>query len=1179
MKKFLSMVLALVMTMSLAAVSAGATEYKDLTDRDEIQYEEAVAVLNRIGIITGYDDGSFRPETELTRGAAAKIIVSLMIGPEAASNLPNSSSPYPDVPAGHTFAGVISYCKTAGYISGYGDGTFKPANSLTGFAFAKMLLGALGYKSELEGFTGSGWTMNVARIGNAAGLFNRLSFQGADAVTREEACQLALNTLKATLVEYTGGFNITAGDASISGAQTRTYVTSNQEYAKHISNKKSGNSGNATDNHWTVEFGEEHFKDLRMNEERTNVDAYGRPSNVWSYKLVTIGTFPVAPNFTYTTQAAHNVEVVSDGSKVRALGLSGYEVDDEATALYVNGELIENAFDGAKEKVATISDYTDNGTLVELYVDDEDADLISHVVVIKTQMMSVKRVAGDYVALDRVSPTNKSAVPNSGYNQAPIHVEVEDVEEENAYYSLLSDLKAGDLVAVVPVDADHDGDGFEVGKAYVPEEVSGQLTRVSTYGNTESERQAIDVTVGGTAYKVALWNKDLAGIKADDIKVTRENVKLYLDEYGYALRAKGVGDTTDFMIIKGYYDGLVNNKITHFVDGWDVKGNEISLNIGTNKTVYDRYFRDMKPGDLVKYTNEGAVGSADWTLLDGSAADVYDIDTTGTGHADGLKASNVRVKLSGLTDRKYITEGIKFIYVTFDEDGDVESVEVRDRVQTVEKSALDFKAAAANSNPAEACLNSDGEVEAIVVKQESNDAISSNLLYIRNFEGVDGIDENGSRIYQYTVAMMTADGLEENVKIWSDKSLRQGDFASYALKTKEGYEPFYSLKQHTATQKTTSVNTATVFDIVNADKSLVKLTGYGTTPTDISNNWSADLGVGDESNVVDMSRAKWLDLRYRGGVDSVSDLKEMITDENRYATLKMIYNDNVNSDGFRMVSLVIITGSQLGQPNAPAENLNTDAGWKLYLGDQLVTDSDSYAAPVDITLDQTEQQQNFRVEANSPYATVTSDTGVVDQLAFIGAHTWTVTAQDGSTTNTFTVNVADRPLSTQYRWVVASIAPIANMTGNSNSVNFVVMAQHQVSNDSGATWNKVDDRYLTATEIEDLLDIQTDGTKLTITPAGQAAVDYAPTQDAQIRPAKGNLIPADLADCDAAQQALWNADAGYVTFRFVDKADDTLPAISAANGVTAGGTNVTITVGGLLGTNGSALPATQVEIG
>ena len=140
MKKFLSLVLALIMTMSLVTISAGATEYKDLTDKDEIQYEEAVAVLNRIGVITGYEDGSFRPETELTRGAAAKIIVSLMIGPDAASALPNNASPYPDVPASHTFAGVIGYCKTAGYISGYGDGTFKPANPLTGYAFAKMLL-------------------------------------------------------------------------------------------------------------------------------------------------------------------------------------------------------------------------------------------------------------------------------------------------------------------------------------------------------------------------------------------------------------------------------------------------------------------------------------------------------------------------------------------------------------------------------------------------------------------------------------------------------------------------------------------------------------------------------------------------------------------------------------------------------------------------------------------------------------------------------------------------------------------------------------------------------------------------------------------------------------------------------------------------------------------------------
>ena len=70
MKKFLSLVLALIMTMSLVTISAGATEYRDLTDKEEIQYEEAVAVLNRIGVITGYEDGSFRPAARPPRSSS-----------------------------------------------------------------------------------------------------------------------------------------------------------------------------------------------------------------------------------------------------------------------------------------------------------------------------------------------------------------------------------------------------------------------------------------------------------------------------------------------------------------------------------------------------------------------------------------------------------------------------------------------------------------------------------------------------------------------------------------------------------------------------------------------------------------------------------------------------------------------------------------------------------------------------------------------------------------------------------------------------------------------------------------------------------------------------------------------------------------------------------------------------
>ena len=64
MKKFLSLVLALVMTMSLVTISAGAKEF---TDDDKITYEEAVDVISTIGVVDGDTNGAFRPTDTLTR--------------------------------------------------------------------------------------------------------------------------------------------------------------------------------------------------------------------------------------------------------------------------------------------------------------------------------------------------------------------------------------------------------------------------------------------------------------------------------------------------------------------------------------------------------------------------------------------------------------------------------------------------------------------------------------------------------------------------------------------------------------------------------------------------------------------------------------------------------------------------------------------------------------------------------------------------------------------------------------------------------------------------------------------------------------------------------------------------------------------------------------------------------
>ena len=200
MKKFLSLVLALVMTMSLVVVSAGATEFKDLTDVDSIEHKEAVELFNKIGIISGYEDGSFGPEKTITREQAAKIIAIMALGNAAASKLGVEKAPFPDVPATSQFAGYIGYCVSAGIIDGYKDGTFKPKGTLTGYQFAKMLLGVVGYGVNDE-YVGNNWALNVARDGATTGLFDD-AVVTAGLIDRDNATQVAFNALTSSLVTY-----------------------------------------------------------------------------------------------------------------------------------------------------------------------------------------------------------------------------------------------------------------------------------------------------------------------------------------------------------------------------------------------------------------------------------------------------------------------------------------------------------------------------------------------------------------------------------------------------------------------------------------------------------------------------------------------------------------------------------------------------------------------------------------------------------------------------------------------------------------------------------------------------------------------------------------------------------------------------------------------------------------
>ena len=390
MKKFLSLVLALVMTMSLVTVSAGA---KDFSDSTKIQYKEAVDVMSAVNVISGYAEGDFRPSTTLTRGAAAKIICNLILGPTTAGALVADAAPYKDVPTNHTFAGYIAYCQKAGIISGYADGSFKPANSLTGYAFMKMLLGALGYDAAKEGYTGANWSINVAKQALNIGLADDLigDFNGVKAVTREEACLYAFNMIQADVVEYEKNSTITVGNVTVtdnSAAKSKRWGSSAINDG-NIDGKKGGDG--------YVQFAEEYFNKLKKT---SDTDAFARPATKWTNKGDKIGTYADKADVTYTK----NVEL---GDIYKDLGMTQ---KDSAAKVFYNGVPAKNVSVSKSNTLKVANDNANkglvaNGTNVEVFYNSDDNAVTICVIDTYAGVINSKetKVADPYVVVEAKS--------------------------------------------------------------------------------------------------------------------------------------------------------------------------------------------------------------------------------------------------------------------------------------------------------------------------------------------------------------------------------------------------------------------------------------------------------------------------------------------------------------------------------------------------------------------------------------------------------------------------------------------------------------------------------------------------------------------------------------------------------------------------------------------------------
>ena len=207
MKKLLALVLALVMSMSLVTISNAAFK-----DADKIEHTEAVEVMNALGVINGMPDGSFAPAGNVTRAEMAKMITIIMLGDIDAAAFKGTATDLTDI-NGHWAEGFIKYCYSQGVIAGRGDGTFAPNANVTAVEAAKMLLVAIGYNADVQGYVGSQWSINIIRDAQLSKFFDKLSVTSNKVLTRDEAAQMIWNAVQATMIEKTS--SVGRNDGSI----------------------------------------------------------------------------------------------------------------------------------------------------------------------------------------------------------------------------------------------------------------------------------------------------------------------------------------------------------------------------------------------------------------------------------------------------------------------------------------------------------------------------------------------------------------------------------------------------------------------------------------------------------------------------------------------------------------------------------------------------------------------------------------------------------------------------------------------------------------------------------------------------------------------------------------------------------------------------------------------------
>lgn len=183
-KRVISLLTVMVfMLTAVFSMTVSAGVFSDVPDTES--YAAAVNRLNTLGIINGYEDGTFKPLNNVTRAEFTAMLLRAR-GMGDIGSMELTDPPYPDVVSDDVAwaIGNIRTAKNLGIINGYEDGTFRPSDNVLLEEAVKMVVCAVGYENYSP--EGAEWYTKYMTTAASIGLLK--SVDGAVGTPATRAC-------------------------------------------------------------------------------------------------------------------------------------------------------------------------------------------------------------------------------------------------------------------------------------------------------------------------------------------------------------------------------------------------------------------------------------------------------------------------------------------------------------------------------------------------------------------------------------------------------------------------------------------------------------------------------------------------------------------------------------------------------------------------------------------------------------------------------------------------------------------------------------------------------------------------------------------------------------------------------------------------------------------------------